>query len=57
MDEATTKEYQFVRVSLDGLRARTASYEFSNSDVSTDITLLGYSQEFGYMQPNLNYTT
>lgn len=54
---ATTKEYQFERVSLNGLRARTASYEFSNADGGVNVTLLGFSQEFMYKLPNMNYTT
>ena len=53
----TTKEYQFERVSLNGLRARTASYEFKNNDEGVNVTLLGFSQEFMYKLPNMNYTT
>jgi hypothetical protein len=53
---AATLEYQFERVSLKGLRARTASYEFKNADSAVDITLLGFSQEFDYIGTNLNYT-
>ena len=53
---AATLEYQFERVSLGGLRARTASYEFKNADSGVDVTLLGFSQEFSYLNSNLNYT-
>lgn len=49
-------EYQFERVSLGGVKARTASYEFRSSAAGVGFTLLGYSQEFTYQQPNLNYT-
>jgi len=51
------KEYQFERVSLGGKRARTASYEFKNADNGVNVTMLGYSQEFEYILPNMNYTT
>ncbi len=54
---AVTTEYQFERVSLGGKRARTASYEFKNADAGVNVTMLGYSQEFEYILPNMNYTT
>lgn len=50
-------EYQFRRVSLNGTRARTVSYEIGNNDNATCVTLLGFTQEFSYMLPNLNYST
>jgi len=53
----TTKEYQFERATIGGLRGRTISYEFSNADSGVNVTLLGYTQWYGYIQPNLNYTT
>ena len=49
--------YQFERVSLGGVRARTASYEFRNRSGGVSFTLLGFCQEFTYLQPNMNYTT
>jgi hypothetical protein len=54
---STIREYQFERVSSNGLRGRTVSFEFSNSDYGVNATLLGFSQEFTYKLPNLNYTT
>jgi hypothetical protein len=54
---AASLEYQFERVSLGELRGRTVSYEFSNNDSGVGITLLGFTQEFDYKNPNLNYTT
>jgi hypothetical protein len=54
---STLLEYQFERVSLSGLRGRTISFEFSNGDYGVNNTLLGFSQQFTYILPNLNYTT
>lgn len=53
---AVTLEYQFERVSLGGLRGRTASYEFKNADSAVNVTLLGFAQEFSYLNTNKNYT-
>lgn len=53
----TSLEYQFERVTLSGTRGRSISYEFSNADNGVNITLLGFAQEFKYLQPNMNVST
>ena len=53
---ALSKEFQHERVSLNGKRGRTISYEFKNADAGVNVTLLGYTQAFKYNLTNMNYT-
>lgn len=47
-------EFQLDRVTVGGVRARTVSYEFSNNDSSTNMTLLGYAQQYRVLGNNIN---
>jgi hypothetical protein len=49
LDGDESAEFQYERVTLNGLRTRTLSYEFKNEDVGVNVVLLGYTQEFKYL--------
>jgi hypothetical protein len=56
LDGVLGTEFQLERAALKGTRGRALSYEFSNSDSGVNVTLLGYTQQYRYMNNNMNFS-
>jgi len=56
LDAVSGTEFQLSKVTMKGVRVRTASYEFSNDDSGINMTLLGYTQQYKYLNNNMNLT-
>jgi hypothetical protein len=56
LDAVPGTEFQLSKVTMKGTRVRTASYEFSNNDLGINMTLLGYTQQYKYLNNNMNLT-
>lgn len=56
LDGVSGTEFDLKKTTMKGTRVRTASYEFSNVDNGINMTLLGYTQQYRYLNNNMNWS-